>query len=61
MFEVAAEPALGGRLQFAGEHTSSDFYGFMNGGVAKRQPCLRRADRGYGAEKKLSVQPPRLL
>jgi monoamine oxidase len=33
MFEVAAEPALGGRLQFAGEHTSSDFYGFMNGGV----------------------------
>jgi monoamine oxidase len=33
MFEVAAEPALHDRLQFAGEHTSSDFYGFMNGGV----------------------------
>jgi monoamine oxidase len=33
MFEVAAEPALHGRLQFAGEHTSSDFYGFMNGAV----------------------------
>ena len=33
MLEVAAEPALGGRLQFAGEHTSSDFFGFMNGGV----------------------------
>ena len=33
MFEVAAEPALHDRLQFAGEHTSSDFYGYMNGGV----------------------------
>jgi monoamine oxidase len=33
MLEVASEPALGGRLQFAGEHTSGDFIGFMNGGV----------------------------
>jgi monoamine oxidase len=33
MFEQAAEPALNGRLQFAGEHTSSEFYGYMNGGV----------------------------
>ena len=33
MLEVAPEPALGGRLQFAGEHTSADFLGFMNGGV----------------------------
>lgn len=33
MLEVASEPALEGRLQFAGEHTSSDFLGFMNGGV----------------------------
>ena len=33
MLEVAGEPALGGRLQFAGDHTSSDFLGFMNGGV----------------------------
>jgi len=33
MLEVASEPALGGRLQFAGEHTSSDFLGYMNGGV----------------------------
>ena len=33
MLEVAAEPALDGRLQFAGEHTSADFLGFMNGGV----------------------------
>jgi monoamine oxidase len=33
MLEVAGEPALHGRLQFAGEHTSSDFLGYMNGGV----------------------------
>jgi monoamine oxidase len=33
MLEVASEPALHGRLQFAGEHTSSDFLGYMNGGV----------------------------
>jgi monoamine oxidase len=33
LLEVASEPALNGRLQFAGEHTSSDFLGFMNGGV----------------------------
>jgi len=33
LVEVASEPALGGRLQFAGEHSSADFLGFMNGGV----------------------------
>ena len=33
LVEIASEPALDGRLQFAGEHTSSDFLGFMNGGV----------------------------
>ena len=33
MLDVAAEPALDGRLQFAGEHTAGDFMGFMNGGV----------------------------
>ena len=33
LLEVAPEPALDGRLQFAGEHTSSDFLGFMNGAV----------------------------
>jgi monoamine oxidase len=33
LLELAAEPALHGRLQFAGEHTSTDFLGFMNGGV----------------------------
>jgi monoamine oxidase len=33
LLEVAGEPALGGRVQFAGEQTSFDFCGFMNGGV----------------------------
>ena len=33
MLEVAPEPALDGRLQFAGEQTCSDFLGYMNGGV----------------------------
>ena len=33
MLEVASEPALHGRLQFVGEHTSSDFLGYTNGGV----------------------------
>jgi monoamine oxidase len=33
LLEVAAEPALDGRVQFAGEHTSFDWLGFMNGGV----------------------------
>ncbi|MGZ8416371.1 MAG: flavin monoamine oxidase family protein [Methyloceanibacter sp.] len=32
-FEVAAEPALDGRLQFAGDHTSVDHFGYMNGAV----------------------------
>lgn len=30
---LAAEPCLGGRLLFAGEHTSVDYGGFMNGAV----------------------------
>ena len=33
LLEVAAVPALNGALQFAGEHTSADFLGFMCGGV----------------------------
>lgn len=33
LLEVTAAPELDGRLQFAGEHTSSDFLGYMNGGV----------------------------
>jgi monoamine oxidase len=33
LLNVAGEPELGGRLIFAGEHTSGDFSGFMNGAV----------------------------
>jgi monoamine oxidase len=33
LLELSAEPALDGKLQFAGEHTSVDFLGYMNGGV----------------------------
>jgi monoamine oxidase len=34
MLDEAGKPALGGRLQFAGEHTSGPkHFGFMNGGV----------------------------
>jgi len=33
LLDVVAEPALDGRVQFAGEQTSVDFLGFMNGGV----------------------------
>jgi monoamine oxidase len=31
--DVTADPALDGRVQFAGEHTSSEWLGYMNGGV----------------------------
>jgi monoamine oxidase len=33
LLKVAGEPELGGRIVFAGEHTSGDFSGFMNGAV----------------------------
>jgi monoamine oxidase len=33
LLNVAGESELGGRLVFAGEHTSGDFSGFMNGAV----------------------------
>jgi Flavin containing amine oxidoreductase len=34
MLDEAGKPALNGRLQFAGEHTSgADYFGYMNGGV----------------------------
>ena len=55
MLEVASEPALHGRLQFAGEHTSSDFLGFMNGGV-------QSGNRASAALiKVVTARPPRLL
>lgn len=33
LLEIAGTPEMGGKLQFAGEHTSTDFAGFMCGGV----------------------------
>lgn len=33
LLDVAADPALDGHVQFAGEHTSSEWLGYMNGGV----------------------------
>jgi monoamine oxidase len=53
MWKVAGEPALDGRLQFAGEHTEGpDFNGYMNGGV-------KSGNRAAGALVKLmALQPP---
>jgi len=33
LLEHVATPALDGRIQFAGEHTSADFLGYMNGAI----------------------------
>jgi len=33
LLDVTADPARDGRIQFAGEHTSSEWLGYMNGGV----------------------------
>jgi hypothetical protein len=52
MFDEASKPALGGRLQFAGEHTSGAKYqGYMNGGV-------RSGNRAADALVKLMALPP---
>jgi monoamine oxidase len=41
LLEAAGTPELGGRLQFAGEHTSADFAGFMCGGVDSGERVAR--------------------
>ncbi len=41
LFEHAAEPALDNTLFFAGEHTSIDGYGFMNGAVDAGERCAK--------------------
>jgi monoamine oxidase len=52
MFDEASKPALGGRLQFAGEHTSGAKYqGYMNGGV-------RSGNRAACELVKLMALPP---
>jgi monoamine oxidase len=65
MFDEASKPALGGRLQFAGEHTSGAKYqGFMNGGVrsGNRAACelvkLMALPREKALRHRLSCPPP---
>ncbi len=41
LLESAATPELDGRLVFAGEHTSADFSGFMNGAVQSGNRAAR--------------------
>lgn len=41
IYGVNAEPELGGRLLFAGEHCSENFCGFMNGAIESSQKLLR--------------------
>jgi monoamine oxidase len=41
LLEVAGVPELGGRLQFAGEHTSADYLGYMCGGVDSGERAAR--------------------
>ncbi|MDX1917719.1 MAG: NAD(P)/FAD-dependent oxidoreductase [Candidatus Caenarcaniphilales bacterium] len=41
LFGVAGEPELGGRLLFAGEHTSIHFAGYMNGAVESGNQVAR--------------------
>ncbi len=36
-FGIEGQPELDGRLLFAGEHTSTDYSGFMNGAVESGQ------------------------
>lgn len=60
LLEVAPEPALGGRVQFAGEHTSADFLGFMNGGVQsgnRAAEALIKAMAPNGGSAGKSVKP----
>ena len=43
MLDEAWKPALNGRLQFAGEHTSGATYlGYMNGGVRSGNRAARK-------------------
>ncbi|MEJ0024284.1 MAG: FAD-dependent oxidoreductase [Alphaproteobacteria bacterium] len=39
LLEHTASPSEDGRIHFAGEHTSSDFQGFMNGAVDSGERC----------------------
>jgi monoamine oxidase len=41
LFEAAGAPEAGGRLHFAGEHTSAEWLGFMNGAVDSGERAAR--------------------
>jgi monoamine oxidase len=49
--DVAADPALDGRVQFAGEHTSSEWLGYMNGGVQSGDRAARALIKQFGLKK----------
>ena len=50
LLEAAATPELDGRLIFAGEHTSSDFSGFMNGAVQSGNRAAKEILRSGASE-----------
>ena len=53
MLEVAGEPALDGRLQFAASvRTTGDFLGYMNSSIPERKPRRRLAHRDRGSARK---------
>lgn len=55
LLKVAGEPELGGRLIFAGEHTSGEFSGFMNGAVQSGNRAARAIiEPGWTEEASLS-------
>jgi monoamine oxidase len=51
LLNVAGEPELGGRLIFAGEHTSGDFSGFMNGAVQSGNRAAKAILEPRGSKK----------
>ena len=51
LLEAAAAPELDGRLIFAGEHTSSDFSGFMNGAVESGNRAAKEILRPRASER----------
>lgn len=46
LLDVAATPEAGGRLHFAGEHTSAEWLGFMNGAVSSGERAAREILKG---------------
>jgi monoamine oxidase len=55
LLDVVAEPALHGRLQFAGEHTSTDFLGFIMAESKAVTVPLRRSPRYWHSRTDLAT------